>query len=91
MKGPVVRARDVRPKLKEMGFEKGVAHLIELMCEELSAQRQMIEELGKNSDTMAGLLNRFTDIVGANQSALQKIMSKEASEGMDAPHATDQH
>jgi thiamine kinase-like enzyme len=54
---PLIRARDLRVTIKEMGFEKGVAHTLELALEELAEIRQLILQL-------ADLASRCIDEVG---------------------------
>lgn len=54
---PPIRARDLRVILKNMGFEKGVVHTLELVLEQ-----QM--ELQQNMRTVAELADRCIDELG---------------------------
>jgi len=57
-----VRARDLRSNIREMGFEKGVVHTLELALEELSQLRQYIRELSELQNTMTSHVLRFAEI-----------------------------
>ena len=54
-----MRARDVKDKLKEMGFERGTAHILQVICERQSAfdqeMKAMQQMLNKMSDIMLSL------------------------------------
>ena len=41
----IVRARDLRANIAELGFEKGVVHTLELFLEEFAGHRQHMREL----------------------------------------------
>jgi hypothetical protein len=54
---PLIRARDLRVTIKEMGFEKGIVHVLELVLE------QQVE-LQQNMRTVAELADRCIDELG---------------------------
>ncbi len=54
---PLIRARDLRVIIKEMGFEKGMVHVLELVLE------QQVE-LQQNMRTVAELADRCIDELG---------------------------
>jgi len=41
---PTVRARDLRVNIKEMGFENGVVHTLELLLDEYAETRQHLQQ-----------------------------------------------
>jgi hypothetical protein len=54
---PLIRARDLRVIIKEMGYEKGIVHVLELVLE------QQVE-LQQNMRTVAELADRCIDELG---------------------------
>ena len=54
---PLIRARDLRTAIKDMGFEKGMVHTMELMLE------QQVE-MQQNLRTTVELVDRCMDELG---------------------------
>ena len=54
---PLIRARDLRVIIKEMGYEKGMVHVLELVLE------QQVE-MQQNMRTVAELVDRCIDELG---------------------------
>jgi hypothetical protein len=57
-----VRARDLRSNIREMGFEKGVVHTLELALEELSQLRQHLHACVEIQSQLVDQVNRFISI-----------------------------
>lgn len=57
-----VRARDVRSNIQSMGFERGMAHTLELLCEEHVAVLQQLVSLAEIQNAMIDRMNEFMTI-----------------------------
>ena len=72
-----VRARDLRANIKEMGFEQGVVHTLELALEEFSAMRQNMRSLAEMMDlcvTQTENMLRVTNVLKGMVVDLQRVM-----------------
>jgi hypothetical protein len=79
-------ARDVNDKLKELGFERGTAHLLQIILEQQSAHKHEMRE-------MQAMLNKMTDIlmsltvVGEQMKAETERMQRKFGDRPDLPSA----
>ena len=81
---PVIRSRDIRTTIGELGYEKGVVHLLEQMAEQASEQRTYTRELVGMVDrciTELDKLNRLDD--GLRQKIEQLERDRRDTSGED--------
>jgi hypothetical protein len=70
---PPIRARDLRVNIKEMGFEKGVVHTLELALEELSAVRGHIRDMAEMVQQCINETEKMVAIGGRMKDELQQL------------------
>jgi len=71
-----VRARDLRSNIKEMGYEKGMVHTVELLLEELSAIRLTQREI---TEMMSAVINHFGQLTMVTDRMKEKVEAFENS------------
>lgn len=57
-----VRARDVRVAVGTMGFEKGVVHILELLCEDLVGHRETQKDMAEVISLVASNVERMISV-----------------------------
>ena len=70
---PIVRARDLRTNIHEMGFEKGVVHTLELFMEEYSQHRQHMRELTELVSQCIDQVEKMVHVSSAMSETMQQI------------------
>ena len=72
-----VRARDLRENIKEMGFDRGVVHTLELLLDECAAHRQYLQQLAKIQSDMADRLLELANVGGDLVTRIEAIRRSE--------------
>jgi hypothetical protein len=70
---PPIRARDLRVTIKEMGFEKGVVHTLELALEEMAGIQQHLRDLTELSAQCVDQIAKFIQIAGGMREVIDRI------------------
>lgn len=70
---PLVRARDLRIAIKEMGYEKGVVHTLELLLDEFAGMRLHLRELTDMTSRCVEQIDRFVHIGDGMMRDIEKI------------------
>lgn len=79
---PIVRARDVRSAVKDMGFEKGIVWILEQALEEFAEYRQHIKQVVELQQQMIDNLERLQHVGVSMQHHIARInRTLEASDG----------
>lgn len=68
-----VRARDLRVAIKDMGFERGVVHVLELMLEEQGEMRQTLRMFGEVCEGCVGQVEKMVQIGTGMQHIIDDI------------------
>ncbi len=79
-----MRARDVKDKLKEMGFERGTAHTLQIILERQSAFDQEIKAMSQMMAKMTDILMSLT-VVGEQMKKETERMQRKFGERDDLP------
>ena len=66
----VIRARDLRSNVKEMGFEKGVMHTLELA---LTQQVEMQQHMRELTDMVARCVDTITTLSQAGEGMIRAL------------------
>ena len=77
-------ARDVNDKLKELGFERGTAHILQQIIEQQSAFKHEMREMQNMLDKMIGILTQLT-AVGEQMKAETERMQRKFGDRPDLP------
>ncbi len=72
-----VRARDIRRTIMEMGFEKGVVHILELMAEENISTRQDMLTMAELQSTVVESLGELNVINDGMAKQINEMHRKE--------------
>ena len=77
-----IKARDLRPNIAEMGFERGTVHTLELALEDLSELRLHMQQLTELQVQCMDLIDKFMTISdGMKQSIDTLRRGKEEVDG----------
>lgn len=72
-----IRARDVRSAVKELGFERGVIHVLELICEERAGDRQTMREIVEMMGQVVNNIDRMVQVGDAMGVQIQEIKRRD--------------
>ena len=70
---PPIRARDLRVILKEMGFEKGMVHVLESALEQQAEMRQNILTVAELVNTCMDELGKLIAIGGQMKQTVEQL------------------
>lgn len=70
---PLIRSRDLRVNIKEMGYEKGVVHTLELALDEMADLRLHMRELTELVGRCIEQIDRFVQIGDGLQRRIDEI------------------
>lgn len=77
-------ARDVTEKLRELGFERGTAHILQIVLEQHSAIRHELRETQQMMNKMTDILLQLT-VVGEQMKAETERMQRKFGDRPDLP------
>jgi hypothetical protein len=78
-----VKARDLRVAVKDMGFEKGMLHTLELTLEELNELKQHQRQLTELVDMCIRQVDMMVQFGDAMKGALEELRRVANQEGLD--------
>lgn len=62
IRGAPVRARDLRVNIRELGFEQGVMHTLELLLDEFAAHRENMREVVELIQIMSNNIEKMVHV-----------------------------
>ena len=81
------KARDVRPTLSAMGFEKGATHILEVQSEQIGVLEKQITEALQLIDKLVTVIGTYDKALGGVQKEVDKFKHKYR----DVDEETDRH
>lgn len=72
--------RDIRPAIKQQGFEKGTIYVLESLSEEIKGVRMDINEVGQHYSQLIDVVNQLADALGMMKVAHTKMVGGKAVE-----------
>lgn len=81
---PLIRARDLRRNILEMGYEKGMAHTLELALEQQVEMQQSMRLVTEMLDQCINEIEKLVAIGGAMKdevSSMRRSITKEHDDG----------
>lgn len=70
------RARDVKPTIGSMGFERGITHILEVQSEQIGVLEKQITELTGLIDKLVTVISTYDRALSGMQTAVDKIKNK---------------
>lgn len=77
---PPIRARDLRANIKQMGFEQGTVHTVELALQELGELRQHMRELAELVSQCIDHVDRMVIVNTAMADQIKRIKREQRGE-----------